>query len=55
MRTYPVAEHLLGPILRVAMPRAVGSAVLLRGYLPPHGRPRVLSVPPRIPPSTSAG
>jgi len=45
MKPYPVAEDLLGPILRVAMPLALGSALFLMRYLPPRGRWGIIPVP----------
>jgi hypothetical protein len=48
MKPYPVAEELLGPVLRVAMPSGVGSASILIGYLPARGRRRIIPAPLRI-------
>ncbi len=59
MKPYPLAEELLRPVLRVAMPRAdardprwttqraVRSAAFPARYLPPLRR-RILPVPPHI-------
>jgi hypothetical protein len=48
MKAYPVEEEHLGAILRVAMPRAVGSAPFLTRYLPARGRQRIVPVPAQI-------
>ena len=37
MKPYPLVEELLGPVLRVAVPRALGSAAFLTRYLPLAG------------------
>jgi hypothetical protein len=48
MKPHPVAGVLLGLVLRVAMPRAVGSALFLARCLRPRGRRRIIPVPPQI-------
>ncbi len=42
MKPYPVADDLLSPVLRVAMPGAVGSAAFLTDYVPSCGRRRIM-------------
>jgi hypothetical protein len=37
MEPFPLVEELLASVLRVAMPRAVGSPAFLRHYIPPCG------------------
>jgi hypothetical protein len=34
MKPYPVVEELLGPMLRLMMPRALGGAAVITRYLP---------------------
>jgi hypothetical protein len=63
MKPYLVAEEILGPVLRLAMPRAprpdardprwttqraVGSAGFVARYVPPRGRRKIIPVPPQI-------
>ena len=48
MKPYPIAEEILGPVLRVAMPRTVGSGEFMIRYFPPRGSRRIIPVPPRI-------
>lgn len=58
MKSYPLAEELLRPVLRVAMPRAARDpagppgapwcAAFLARSLPPRGRGRILPMPPQV-------
>ena len=47
MNPYPIAEKVLGTMLRVAMPHAVRSGAFLVRNLPPRGRQRIIPVPPQ--------
>lgn len=49
MKRYLVVEALLGPVLRVAMPRAVGSGAFLIRYPSSRGRRRINPVSPQVP------
>jgi hypothetical protein len=50
MKPYPLVMELIAPVLRVGMPRAVGSRVFLRGYIPPRnaGRCRFRRLVPEV-------
>ncbi len=48
MKPYPQMEELLAPVLRVAMPRTMGSPAFLRPSIPHRGRRRIVPVPPQI-------
>jgi hypothetical protein len=47
MRAYPVAEHFLGHVLRVATLRDVVGAPFLTRYLHPCGRRRIIPALPQ--------
>ena len=48
MKPFPRVGDLLRPVLRVAMPRAMGSAAFLARYLPSRGKRKIIPVPPHI-------
>jgi len=48
MNSHPLMEELLAPVLRVAMPRAVGRPAVLRPNMPPWGTRRNVPVPSQI-------